>query len=173
MVTGPAGWSFGVESDEGQDGTQLSTSPERVTLLVPPGDVQVRCSEAMETAPGASTAPDAPAALRIEDPEALYRPMTPGGTGSCVTGAPDYVDGAQGIEGDPISITRAAVHGLTTGDVVERGGYPSETGFVRIVQGGKVIGSVSFERTTGGGWRVSTFTMCEGLRFEWPRTSPG
>jgi len=163
VVTGPAGWSFGVESDLGRDGMLLSTGPERVTLLVPPGDVQVLCGEA------ASTAPGVPTTLRVEDPQAFYRPADPGPSATrCVVLTADYGPDPPGIKGDPITITRAAVHGLTTGDSVERAGYPSQAGLVRIVQGGNVIGSVRFDENPTGGWLFISSAMCEGLFFERP-----
>ena len=116
-----------------------------------------------------STAPDVSSALRIEDPQAFYRPVDPGATATrCVVGTADYGPDPPGIKGDPITITRAAVHGLTTGDSVERAGYPSEAGLVRIVQGGNVIGSVRFDENPTGGWLVISSAMCEGLFFERP-----
>ena len=158
VVTGEVGWIFGISTDRGSGAIQLESRPVRITQLVPPGDVGVSCAD--PSLPG--TAPVT--ALRIEDPDGLYRPVatSPNASG-CVNGNADYGEDALGKPGDPIRLTRAAVDGIQAGDVVERGGYPVENGSVRIVRGGEVVGSVTFGSPRSGGWLLLGWTLCEGL----------
>jgi len=158
VVTGKVGWMFGVSTDSGSGAIQLESRPVRITQLVPPGDVGVSCAD--PSLPGA--APDT--ALRIEDPDGLYRPVatSPNASG-CVSGNVDYGEDALGKPGDPIRLTRVAVNDIQAGDVVERGGYPVENGSVRIVRADAVLGSVTFGSPRSGGWLLLGWTLCEGL----------
>jgi hypothetical protein len=47
--------------------------------------------------------------------------------------------------------------------VVERAGYPVDTGSVRVVRSGEVIGVLSFEDDGHGGWLYTGSTLCGGL----------
>ena len=71
--------------------------------------------------------------------------------------------GAKGEIGDPVLLARKALRGLRAGDVVERGGYPAETGLVRVVRAGNVIGAISFDGDGRGGWFLAGSTLCGGL----------
>jgi len=163
VVTGQAGWMFGVTTNDGQAGNQLENRRAAFTWLVPPGDVGVSCAD--PSLPGAAPV----TALRIEDPDGLYRPVALGqnaSAGDCVTANVDYGEDARGKPGDPIELTRTAVDGLLAGDVVERGGYPVETGSVRIVRAGEVVGHVRYGSDGHGGWLPLGGTLCEGLSVD-------
>jgi hypothetical protein len=158
VVTGKVGWVFGLLTDGGSEAIQLDGRPARITLLVPPGDVGVSCAD--PSLPGAAPV----SALRIDDPDGLYRPVATGPTASgCVSGNVDYGADAPGNPGDPIGLTRAAVDGILAQDTVERGGYPVEDGSVRIVRAEEVVGHVAFGSVRSGGWLLLGWTLCEGL----------
>lgn len=161
LVTGKVGWMFGVLTDSGSGAIQLESRPVRITQLVPPGDVGVSCADPSLSGAAPVTA------LRIEDPDGLYRPVatSPNASG-CVSGNVDYGDYALWKPGDPIRLTRVAVNGIEAGDVVERGGYPVENGWVRIVRADAVVGSVTFGSRRSGGWLLLGWTLCEGLSIQ-------
>lgn len=158
VVVGPVGWGLNVSSDGGGEGVWLESDSADETLLIPPGDVAVSCAD--------PTGRDAVLVtpLRIEDPDGLYRTVDIGATaGGCVAGSNSYGEGALGEQGEPAELATAHVNGLAPGDVVERGGYPVQTGLVRIVRAGEVIGWIAFSPDGHGGWLSSSWTLCEGL----------
>ena len=74
-------------------------------------------------------------ALRIEDPDGFYRSVAIGnGVGSCASASLDYVEGARGKVVGPIRQSRDMLRGLRAGDVVERAGYATDKGSVRVVR---------------------------------------
>ena len=75
----------------------------------------------------------------------------------------DYVEGARGKVVGPIRQSRDMLRGLRAGDVVERAGYATDKGSVRVVRSGKVIGVLTFEDDGRGGWLLSGSTLCANL----------
>lgn len=158
VVTGPVGWVLGVTTDRGHESVQLSASPESITLRVPPGDVGISCADPSLPEIG----PAAP--LAVEDPDGWYRAAEPeaaGGDCASINATPAM--GAAGAKGDPVALARMALAGLRAGDVVERAGYPVDTGTVRVVRGGVVIGRLTYLADGQGGWLLVSSTMCRGL----------
>ena len=157
-VTGQPGWELGIDHESGHDAVLLEAANQDVVLGVAPGDVSVNCSDpTLSSAP--STSP-----LRIEDPDSWYRAKTiSDGAGSCVSNSVDYAEGARGKAAGPIQQAREMLRGLQTGDVVERAGYATDKGWVRVVRDGKVIGTLAFDDDGHGGWLYSGSTLCANL----------
>ncbi len=159
VVTGPVGWVVGVTTDHGHESVQLSASPESITLRVPPGDAGISCADPSLPEIG----PAAP--LVVEDPDGWYRPAEPEPAGGeCLSMYATPVEGARGVPGDPVALARIALTDLRPGDIVERGGYPVDTGTVRVVRAGTVIGRLTYVADGQGGWLLVSSTMCDGLR---------
>ncbi len=157
VVSGGAGWQFTVQDVNGNDGTLLGSDLTGLTLRIPPGDVTVEC-----TAPGPSTPSATP--LRVEDPDGWYRSVSLDPvSGSCTTADALHGEGARGPAKDPVEFARSIVRDLQPGDTVERGGYPADTGLVRVVRSGHVIGVITFEADGQGGWLLSGASLCGGL----------
>lgn len=157
-VTGEPGWDVGIGHELGRESVLLERANQELVLRIAPGEVTVDC--------GDPTLPNLPptSALRIEDPDGWYRSTAIGaGAGSCVSASVDYAQGAKGEIGDPVLLARAALRGLRAGDVVERGGYPADTGLVRVVRAGEVIGALTFDGDGRGGWFLAGSTLCGGL----------
>ncbi len=159
LVTGPAGWAFGVTTERGHDGVEISGGPASIVLVVPPGDVGISCADPSLPEIG----PETP--LVVEDPAGWYRPSEPGpAAGSCLTMDANVAAGARGTPGDPVALARLALANLRPGDIVERGGYPVESGTVRVVRAGTVIGRLTYDADGHGGWLLVGSTLCDGLR---------
>ena len=148
-----------VTTERGHESVQLSASPESITLRVPPGDAGISCADPSLPEIG----PAAP--LTVEDPDGWYRPAEPEpGGGDCLSMNATPAMGATGAKGDPVALARIALTDLRPGDVVERGGYPVDTGTVRVVRGGVVIGRLTYVADGQGGWLLLSSTMCQGLQ---------
>jgi hypothetical protein len=83
----------------------------------------------------------------------------------CVTLSNDFVAGARGTRGEPVTLARHAVSGIRTGDVVERGQAVTDGVTVRILRGGKIIGHVTFLADGHRGWLLGGGSLCDGLGF--------
>lgn len=159
VVNGPAGWVLGVTTARGHESVELSASPALITLRVPPGDAGISCADPALPEIG----PAAP--LVVEDPDGWYRPAEPEPAGGdCVSMSATPAMGATGAKGDPVALARIALADLRPGDVVERGGYPVDTGTVRVVRDGVVVGRLTYVADGQGGWLLLSSTMCQGLR---------
>lgn len=157
VATGPVGWSLNIASERGSDGLWLETGLADQTLLLPPGDVELSCSDGAGL-DGAGVKP-----LRIEDPDSLYRTVDVGAANGCVAGSNSFGEGAVGEQGAPVELARAHVSGVASSDILERGGYPVQSGLVRIVRSGKVIGYIAFDPDGHDGWLSGEWILCEGL----------
>jgi hypothetical protein len=156
-ATGQPGWMLGLEYSTGGDGIALEQDRTVATFKVPPGDVLLSCA-----VPGGSPAPTTP--LRIEDPDGWYQAAEiDQAAGSCATGSTEYGPGTKGTKGDPIGLAKKALRGIRPGDVVQRGGYPADTGIVVVVRDGRVIGRITFQDDSYGGWLLGGSTLCGGL----------
>jgi len=157
-VTGEPGWYLGIEHESGRESVPLDAANPEIVLRLAPGDVRIDC--------GDPTLPDLPpaSALRIEDPDGWYHPSAiSDGVGSCVSGSASYGPDARGKTTDPVGQARALLRGLKAGDVVERAGYATDKGRVRVVRADKVIGSLEFEADGHGGWLLMGSSLCGNL----------
>jgi len=156
-VTGQPGWSLGIDHEFGHEAVVLDSPSQDLVLRIAPGNVTVDCGD-----PTLANLPPS-SALRIEDPDGLYRSLAIGtGAGSCVSDSDD-AGGAKGKAGDPVLQARMGLRGLRAGDVVERAGYPVDKGSVRVVRAGEVIGVLTYDADGHGGWLPMGSTLCGGL----------
>jgi len=156
-VSGGKGLYLGIEHAAGGEGQEITKDAQEVTLRIPPGDVGISCAT-----PGAELT--LAVVLRIEDPDGWYRStMVEPVSGSCMSGEGSFTAEARGPKGDPVELAKKALVGLRPGDVVERGGYPADTGLVRIVRDGRVIGLLRYQQDPDGGWLLPSTVMCSGL----------
>lgn len=158
VIAGTAGYHVGLEHETGGDGVSVQGEAQEVVQLIPPGTLAIGCGLPADPwpLPGFD--------VRVEDPSGVYRPYALGmGAGGCVSGSASYAAGARGDKAQPVKQARAHLAGLRAGDVVQRAGYPVETGRVRVVRGGEVIGSLEYEPDGHGGWLLMNSTLCEGV----------
>jgi hypothetical protein len=157
-VTGEPGYQVGFEHEMGGGGFEVDIdTPDRVELI-PPGAMTVTCGPASAPDPGPV------AAVNVEDPDGLYRPYQVGpGVHACVSGDAMYGEDARGPAVPPVEQARAGLVGLLPGDMVQRAGYPVETGRVRVVRNGEVIGRLDYEPDGHGGWLLMSTSLCDGL----------
>src|SRR3954447_10166509 len=154
-VTGQKGWEFGIDHALGHESVALDAASETIVLTIAPGDVKLDCGDPRGSSALATTP------LSIEDPDGWYRTTAiADGAGTCVSESRDYAAGARGKADPPLRQAHQLLHGLQAGDVVERGGYASDTGLVRVVRAGKVIGRLEFDTDGHGGWLLAGSTMC-------------
>ena len=157
-VTSVPGWQLGIEHETGRETVALATADQELVLRVAPGDVTVDCGDPTQLTLGPASA------LRIEDPDGWYRPMVIGdGAGTCVSGTASYGEDARGKVADPVQQAREVLRGLRAGDVVERAGYASDTGWVRVVRAGEVIGVLEFAPDGHGGWLLMGSSLCRNV----------
>lgn len=158
LVTGDAGYTVGLEHELGGGGVGIGTDPPEAVELIAPGTLAVGCGLAADPwpLPGVD--------VRVEDPDGVYRSYTISeGPYSCVSGNASYGGNARGDKALPVKQANAVLAGLLPGDVVERAGYPVETGRVRVVRNGAVIGSLDYQPDGHGGWLLMGSTLCDGL----------
>lgn len=93
------------------------------------------------------------------------------GGGWVQSGGPEYFEGVNGKEGDPVDMARRRFSDhIEKGDVVEGAGYPKvapsqivgDSSYVRVVRDGKVVAVVQYFRE-GGGWLEGEYSACEGF----------
>jgi hypothetical protein len=155
--------AFGLRAIRG--GGQGDGAPPGVFELVfpvAPGDLIATCS------PGDSDHGDPrwQARLRVVDPQGFFVPYALDcGGGQAMSGIIDYVSGARGPRGDPVQIARDSIEGLSSIDVVERAGYPSERrstdeAIVRVVHAGRVVLTIHYRSDGQGGWLEDTRDSC-------------
>jgi hypothetical protein len=157
-VTGEPGWLLGIEDESRRESVPLEAAVQELVLGVAPGNVTIDC--------GDPTLPDLPpaSALRIEDPDSWYRPMSiDNSVGSCVSGSASYGNEARGKSADPVRQAQELLRGLRAGDMVERGGYATDKGWVRVVRADEVIGILEFNSDGYGGWLLMGSTLCGNL----------
>ena len=122
----------------------------------PPGEVRIGCYESNK-----DVKPD-DAPLKVLEGDSGYRPVKlecEGGTS--VTASSDYVAGTEGQDFDPVKQTRRMFSNqLEESDIVEFGGYPENTGTVRVVRDGRVVATVEYSRARGG-WLQDSYTACQ------------
>jgi hypothetical protein len=145
----------------GGDGVKPGERKETVWQL-PPGDASVSCSP--KSAGGTDSVPIAD--LQVSDSSGLYVPIAM----SCPTSGqiPEFVEGAVGIQGDPVKISQKHLSGLEFDDTVERAGYPnSEEPVVRVVRRGDIVALVTFRSDGQGGWLNDQLNVCTNLQIGW------
>jgi hypothetical protein len=157
-ITGEPGYQVGFEHEIGGGGFDVDIdAPDRVELI-PPGTMTVACG------PAAAPAAAPLATVTIEDPDGLYRPYMIGlRSHGCVSSDALLGENARGPKVLPVKQAQAGLVGLLPGDVVQRAGYPVETGRVRVVRNGEVIGSLDYQPDGHGGWLLTGTTLCDGL----------
>jgi hypothetical protein len=159
MVTGQKGWILGVAHESGGESFDLEKADQAIVLRIAPGDVKIDCGDPAQAGnlPGAH--------VRIEDPDGWYRSIAIGNVaGSCMSGDAMFTEDARGSTEDPVRQARKLLlKGLRAGDVVQRGGYPADTGLVRVVRDGQVIGTLTYVDDGHGGWLLPSSTLCGGL----------
>jgi hypothetical protein len=157
-VEGQKGWELGIDHALGHESVSLDSANQTILVNIAPGDVKLDCGHVA----GTTELPTTP--LRIEDPDGWYRTVVVAdGAGTCASESIDYAGGARGKADSPLRQAQRLLRGLQAGDVVERGGYASDTGLVRVVRAGNVIGHMEFEKDGHGGWLLGGSTMCAGL----------
>lgn len=158
LVSGDPGYTVGLEHESGGDGIEVGAEPQEAVQLIAPGRLTISCGLVSDEWPQPGID------IRIEDPDGLYRPYVIGrGAHACVTGDALYGVGARGPKARPLKQARASLTGLRPGDVVERAGYPVETGRIRVVRGGEVVGVLDYQPDGHGGWLLMGHTTCDGL----------
>jgi hypothetical protein len=133
-----------------------------IVFPVAPGNLIVTCS------PGDADHGDPrwQAPLEVVDPQDLFVPYALDcGGGQAMAQIIDYVPGAQGRRGDPVQIARDSIEGLSSTDVVDRAGYPSERqstdeAIVRVVHEGSVVLTIHYRSDGQDGWLEDTRDSC-------------
>jgi hypothetical protein len=151
----------------GGDGAEPGERKETVWQL-PPGDATVSCNLVSSGGTDSSPAAD----LQVEDSRGSYVPV--GMDCPLSSQISDYVEGAVGIEGDPVEVARQHLSGLEFDDVIERGGYPdSDPPVVRVVRNGDVVASATFLSDGQGGWLIETLDVCVNVLIGWSNEVTG
>ncbi|HXF71030.1 MAG TPA: hypothetical protein VNO79_00270 [Actinomycetota bacterium] len=129
---------------------------------VPPGVASVGCFPRGQDQGDTS----AYAAFEVVDPEGLWVPWDLQCRGTAVTAAIDQAE-PQGVPGDPVEVAREAlapyVGKLGPADTLERAGLPEQVPVVvRLSRDGRTVATVElWPDEEGGGWVVSTVSVCE------------
>jgi hypothetical protein len=158
LVSGTAGYTVGLEHEFGGGSVDAGDASSNAVELIAPGTLAVGCGLAADPwpLPGID--------VRVEDPDGVYRSYMIGmGAHACVSGNATFTSDARGAKARPVKQAKAALRGLRPGDIVQRAGYPVETGRVRVVRDGEVIASFNYEPDGHGGWLLEGATTCDGL----------
>jgi hypothetical protein len=162
----PVSFSVG---ELGGDGAEPGQRKETVWQL-PPGNTIVSCSVASESGGGVASS----ASLNVVDPAGSYVTAELDCPGAASSQISDYVEGAVGVQGDPVEVARQHFSGLEFDDLVERAGYPeSEPPVVRVVRRGDVVASATFMLDGQGGWLLESLEVCYGVPIAWSEGTTG
>ncbi|MGH2556623.1 MAG: hypothetical protein ACRDHO_13020 [Actinomycetota bacterium] len=155
--TGHTGGGFGTGAEPGL--SELKGPGPSGGWPVPPGSVTVRCFRLLEDHGDKS----GQVPFEVIDEEGIYVPAELDCRGGdAVTGSGLIVEGARGETGDPVELTRAHFDGRQNGDVVERAGYPDQSGaVVRVARDGRTIATAEWIDDGHGGWLLSTSSRCQ------------
>jgi hypothetical protein len=127
---------------------------------VPPGVASVGCFP-----PGTGEEGAGYATFQVVDPQGLWVPWELECREGSVTAAIDRAD-PRGEPGDPVDVAwpylAPYLGSLGQGDRLERAGYPDQVPVVvRVARDGRTVATAELTPGEGGGWVVSTVSVCE------------
>jgi len=135
----------------GGSGSSVAVGGETFVYTFGTGSYRLTCGDAMSP-------------FSVVDPDGLFTPTDCPAPGSGTIGTNDYQEGATGPRGALLDIARAQLHGLKSGDAVERAGYPEAAGdqLVRVVRDGEVLVVLRYSDDGQGGWLLGVMKICSG-----------
>jgi hypothetical protein len=158
-------WIDGIDGDGAEPGERNET-----VWQLQPGTTTVVCG----VVSGGGTSVASSASLKVVDPEGSYVPADLDCPDAASSQISDYVEGAVGVQGDPVEVARQHLSGLEFDDQVDRAGYPeSDHPVVRVVRDGDVVASATFLSDGQGGWLIETLDVCYGVPIAWSEGTTG